>query len=86
MISKLKSIKPRKIKGTEVLSEEEYQGIPLSLQDIIQKHVNMEEKLWYQSESIELPKFKKIEVKRNMVGWVNFAKTILFDNVRQLKP
>jgi len=85
-MASLKPIKPRKIKRTEVLSEEEYQGIPLSLQDMIQRHVNREEKLWYQNEPIELPKFKKVEVKRNMAGWVNFAKTILFDNVKQLKP
>ena len=73
-------------KKSIILSESEYQGIPFSLQDAIKKHVNMEEKLWYKDEPISIPRSEKVEVKRNMAGWVNFAKTILFDNLKQLKP
>jgi len=59
------------------LSNEEYNGIPFSLQDAIQAHVNLEEKKWYVAEVIELPKYEKPKKIKWSVGLWNLARQIM---------
>src|SRR3990167_583977 len=69
---------------TKALGEEEYQGIPFDKQEVIRRHVNREEKAWFDEPAPELPKFEKPVVKRDAVGWLNFTKDVFISKVKQL--
>lgn len=58
---------------TSLLTEEEYGSkYPLSLQETILKHVQMEEASMYKREEIPLPKFEPAKIENEKPGWVNF--------------
>ncbi len=68
-------IKPD-LESLKDLSEEEYNGIPLSLHDMITNHTQREEKKWYNVEKPILPKYTKPQIKRSVGMW-NFINNIL---------
>lgn len=73
---------------TKELSNEEYDGLPFSLTDVIKNQVNKESLKWWAKEhkEVELPKCPKVKVKRDVVGWVVFFKSIFLSSVMQLRP
>ena len=62
---------------TKILSNEEYSGLPFSFQDLVQEHVNREDKLWYKDEPIPLPAYKKRPTPSLTVGLYNFLRAFL---------
>ena len=67
-----------KNKLTKDLSESEYNGIPLSIPDVIKSHLNKEEARWFPVEKPVLPKFEPIpKTPKGIAGIYNFVATTL---------
>lgn len=74
------------MKRTKKLSNEDYDGIPMSIPEFIVKHVNKENLKWYVDEIPPIPQIKKCDGIKYSAGWVNFVKTLLKDNLNELRP
>lgn len=68
-------------KRTKKLSESEYQGIPYDRFESIKRHVNFEEKRWFKSEILAIPKYEKPIISKR-IGWSNFIR----NSVLAFKP
>ncbi len=65
------------MKKTKEITNEEYNGIPFILPDIITRHVNQEEKKWYSNEIITAPKVTEHVIVRDSKWWIMFFKQVL---------
>jgi hypothetical protein len=65
------------MKRTKQLSNEDYNGIPLSIPDFLKSHVNKEEKKWYDDKPV-VPKseVKTVEIK-SKVGLITMFREVL---------
>lgn len=70
------------MKNTTKLKASEYQGLPFSIQEVIQRQVNLESERWYKVEKDELPKFAPAPRVKWSAGLRNFIKS----NVMALRP
>jgi hypothetical protein len=70
------------MQNTTILKASEYQGLPFSIQEVIQKQVNLESERWYKIEKAILPKYTPTPKISRSAGLYNFIK----HNVRQFAP
>jgi hypothetical protein len=51
------------------LSQSEYNSLPFNVKNAIINQVKKEENRWFENKKSKLPEYKKVEVKKDKVGW-----------------
>ena len=72
------------MRRTKILKESQYQGIPLSLQDVIARHVQKEENLWIKSEPTPTPEYKEVTVVKP--PWLTHLLKGTLGKITELRP